>query len=108
MGLTGILIGSAVSLTFMQIFWKPIFLFSQGFKRPVTDYFYIFWKMSLISIGPGLIIFFVKKILNVSDGLVFTPIICIIIYTIVLFVFLVVSERGMRDFVNRFFKKSKH
>lgn len=107
MGLTGILIGSAVSLLFMQIFWKPIFLFTQGFKRSIKDYFFMFGKMSFISISPAIVIHMLKKHINVLDSQIIIPILCIIAYMIALFVLLFLLERGMRDFINRFFKKYK-
>lgn len=39
-GIVGILLGKIVSLFVIVVIWKPYYLFSQGFKEPITTY----WK----------------------------------------------------------------
>lgn len=58
-GIIGILLGKIVSLLAIVVLWKPYYLFSTGFKEPISNY----WKnvlrnyaVSLFSIGISLIV----------------------------------------------------
>ena len=105
-GLFGILIGYSVSLVFMVIIWKPIFLFTQGFKSPFSNYVRIFGKHFLLCIGSayGLILLWRYWGMASSVG---GQISLIIVYTTFLFVLLLVSEKGFRHFISRFIHRKK-
>ena len=105
-GIIGIIIGKMSSLVIINVFWKPYFLFSQGFKKRV----WIFWR----GMAPLYIIFAVfaciavlikKHVIDVYadsflslivyGALTFLPLMAL--YFLTLFV----STKGMRYFVAR-------
>ncbi len=49
MGWEGALIGSLASLIVMVVIWKPYFLFSNGFQRPVKEYWMGTLKFPIVS-----------------------------------------------------------
>lgn len=55
MGLCGVILGSAISLTVIAVLWKPYFLFKEGFKISVKMYWLKNFKYLLIA-GPIFII----------------------------------------------------
>lgn len=48
-GLPGVLLGGVLSLLIIVWMWKPIFLFSQGFKIPVSVYWIKLFKVYLLA-----------------------------------------------------------
>jgi hypothetical protein len=57
-GIVGILLGKIVSVFFFNVFWKPYYLFSQGFHksvwefwRPMTTYYGLFFVFAAVCIG---------------------------------------------------------
>lgn len=105
-GIVGILLGKIISVVFFNVFWKPYYLFSEGFHKSVWE----FWRpMSIYySIFGGFSIFaFTMKYLFIEKhvdswlslliyGLSITFLL-LILYFITLFIF----TRGMKYFVAR-------
>lgn len=58
-GLPGVLLGSTISQLFIIGIWKPYFLYSQGFKRPISQYWLGYIKHLLIIFLPGIMCYFV-------------------------------------------------
>lgn len=50
-GIVGILAGKIVSQVLIIVIWKPIFLFSRGFKEPISEYWKRIAVYYLLSIG---------------------------------------------------------
>ena len=105
-GITGILLGKIVSYFFISAFWKPYYLFSQGFHKSVWEYwrgmipyYIIFSLFSAFSIGSKYL--FINMISDSLKTLIiygvtfFIPL--IIIYFLLLFQF----TKGMKSFVAR-------
>lgn len=105
-GIVGILIGKIVSFFFISFFWKPYYLFSQGFHKSVWEY----WR----GMGIYYVLFVIFTILSILIKqtiisqhsaslfslllygiLVFIPL--LLLYFIVLFQF----SKGMKYFVAR-------
>lgn len=105
-GIVGILLGKITSVFFINVFWKPYYLFSKGFHKSV----WVFWR----GMAPYYLIFasFVALSLLLNK-LVITPyatslpmlVVCGIITAvpmlILYFLLLFVSTKGMRYFVAR-------
>lgn len=56
-GIVGILLGKIISVFFFNVFWKPYYLFSQGFHksvwefwRPMATYYILFFLFAVIAI----------------------------------------------------------
>ena len=55
-GIIGILLGKIVSVFLIVVFWKPYYLFSSGFKLPISDYwngtirYYLIFGISFMAI----------------------------------------------------------
>lgn len=106
LGIAGILIGKISSLFIINMFWKPYFLFSQGFHRSVWEYwrgmipFYLFF-----AIFAGIAVLLKQQVIDVYADSFFTLILygaltyipLIVSYFITLFV----CTRGMKYFVAR-------
>lgn len=105
-GIIGILIGKMSSLFIINVFWKPYFLFSQGFKKRV----WVFWRGMLplyLIFGIFTIIAIMAKqhiidvyadsflMLIAIGAIVFTPLMLAYFFT------LFICTRGMKYFVAR-------
>ena len=105
-GIIGILIGKIVSFFFISFFWKPYYLFSQGFHKSVWEYwrgmaiyyvlFFIFAIIAII-IKQAFIDQHSESIISllVYGFMVLFPL--LLVYFIVLFQF----SNGMKHFVAR-------
>lgn len=106
LGIAGILIGKISSLLVINVFWKPYFLFSQGFHKSVR----IFWH----GMAPLYIIFAVFTCLSIvakqviidvyADSfltLIIYGALCFIPLMVVYFLTLFICTRGMKYFVAR-------
>ena len=106
MGIASILIGKMSSLLVINVFWKPYFLFSQGFHKSVGE----FWRgmaplYIVFAVFAGLAIWVKHQIIDIYvdsfltlftyGALSFLPL--MIIYFLALFV----CTRGMKYFVAR-------
>ena len=105
-GIIGILLGKIISVFFFNVFWKPYYLFSEGFHKsvwefwkPMTVYYSLFFIFAGISIGiKNLIIdrIVYSWYILIEFALITLPIL-LIIYFITMFIF----TRGMKYFVAR-------
>ena len=105
-GIIGILLGKIVSVFFFNVFWKPYYLFSEGFHksvwdfwRPMTTYYGLFFVFAGLSIAIKdlMIDNYVDSWLSlIMMGILTSPIL-LLFYFISLFVF----TRGMKYFVAR-------
>ena len=105
-GIVGILLGKIISIFFFHIFWKPYYLFSEGFNKSVWEYwypmityyglFFIFAGLS-IAIKDLMIDNYVDSWLSlIMMGILTIPFL-LTFYFLALFIF----TRGMKYFVAR-------
>ena len=105
-GIVGILLGKIISFFFISFFWKPYFLFSQGFHKSVWIYwrgmvpFYIlFLLFASLSIYIKYII--IDQYVNSIISLVIWGIITYIPLLVLFFISLFQFTDGMKYFVAR-------
>lgn len=68
-GITGILLGSTISLILIVVLWKPYFLYKEGFKEHLSDYWKVVSSYIVQFLISGfLITIFLKKIVIIEDG----------------------------------------
>lgn len=106
MGLDGVLLGMIASLLVIVFLWKPYFLFSKGFKMPISIYVKMYAKHLLILAIVVTLLHFIIPTLGICgesswsklllDGVVLALCLTLIIGSITY-----VFESGMRDFVKR-------
>jgi O-antigen/teichoic acid export membrane protein len=105
-GIVGILLGKIISLSIFNVFWKPYYLFSEGFHKSVWQ----FWRSMMVYYGIfGLftILAIILKALVVNNNVSSWP--SLIIYALLLllpilafyFLSLFTCTRGMKYFVAR-------
>ncbi len=105
-GIVGILLGKIVSVFFFNVFWKPYYLYSEGFHksvwefwRPMTTYYGLFFIFASLSILLKYQV--IDKYVNswstlIGYGLLILPVL-LLLYFLGLFIF----TRGMKYFVAR-------
>lgn len=105
-GIIGILIGKMSSLFIINVFWKPYFLFSQGFKKRV----WIFWRGMLplyfiFGIFTVFAVIIKQQIIDVyADSFIMLVIIGAAVFIplmLAYFLILFICTRGMKYFVAR-------
>jgi len=105
-GIVGILLGKIISLSIFNVFWKPYYLFSEGFQKSVCQ----FWRPMIVYYGIfGLftILAIILKIQFVDNNV--SSWFSLIIYGLLLllpiltfyFLSLFICTRGMKYFVAR-------
>ena len=105
-GIIGILLGKIVSVFFFNVFWKPYYLFSEGFHKSVWEFWHpMITYYGLFFVFTGLS-FVVKYMITdkyvdswatlIGSGLLIYPIL-LLFYFFSLFIF----TRGMKYFVAR-------
>lgn len=105
-GIVGILLGKIISFSFISVFWKPYYLFTQGFHKSVWEYwqgmtpyyflFAIFTVLSLLLKNAIIDKYAQSFVLLIFFGIT-TYIPLLIIYFLTLFQF----TKGMKYFVAR-------
>jgi hypothetical protein len=105
-GIIGILLGKIVSVFFFNVFWKPYYLFSEGFHKSVWEFwhpmiayyglFFIFTGVS-VAINYLFISYYVDSWLTLIFWGILTYPVLLLLYFLSLFVF----TRGMKYFVAR-------
>ena len=106
LGICGILLGKIVSLLAIVVIWKPIYLYRDGFKLPLWQY----WRNLL----PNYLCFaasfafgsLINKYLPLDAYANFAvwiakAAICCLSFGVVYFVLLILISKGARDFKNR-------
>lgn len=111
-GLIGILLGKVISMLFLVVIWKPYYLYTKGFMKPLSSYWlgvfkhYIILLISLILCKSLLYIFHwntVPTIIGIMKSVFYFIIPIIFLYTILLYR----SAPGAKDLARRipFFKR---
>ena len=105
-GIIGILLGKIISVFFFNVFWKPYYLFSEGFHKSVWEFwhpmiayyglFFIFTGVS-VAISYLFISYYVDSWLTLIFWGILTYPVLLLLYFLSLFVF----TRGMKYFVAR-------
>lgn len=106
-GIPGILIGKISSILPIIVFWKPYYLFSAGFKLPIS----IYWKETIRYYILFIVTFTLFSIL--AKSLPFIPDLnflsfilyatCLVIpFCICYFILFLCFSKGMKKFINRF------
>lgn len=102
-GINGVLIGVLISLIIIVLLWKPYFLFSYGLKYNIQRYIYIYIKHIIC----GILSFYLSYILlqniniNYSNRVlswITVSIIHLFTISIILYILLLITSPGMRDF----------
>ncbi|MEH6538379.1 MAG: hypothetical protein V7719_18425 [Psychroserpens sp.] len=105
-GIKGIMFGTLISLLVIVIFWKPYFLFKYGFKKNVLEYWKGFLKLFLTLIFSLLLIWWLVKMfytVNVNNYFDwFLLSIKISFITLMVYVPILLMNRGFRDLMYRF------
>lgn len=110
-GLPGVLLGGILSPLLIVYIWKPYFLFHEGFKESVWQYwrglfrilFLVGAPMYLIYMLDGYIVSFVSP--TTWLGWIGYSCITFLSYSIITFILLYIFVTGFRTFVLRFIKK---
>ncbi|MBR1518913.1 MAG: sugar transporter, partial [Prevotella sp.] len=106
LGIVGILLGKIVSLFFIVILWKPYYLFHDGFKKDVYEYWSGVLKYYLISFVCIILGSFLFSLMPIDSNVSFVnwtikAIVCIIPFMIVYMVALYFLAPGASIFCNR-------
>lgn len=106
LGIPGILIGKIVSVFFIAMFWKPYFLFSQGFRLPVSVYwrgmlpYYSVFACFLIPCVM-LKLWLIDPHVHTWQSLIFCSVVLFLPLLVCYFLTLLLFTRGMKYFVAR-------
>jgi len=105
-GIIGILLGKIVSVFFFNVFWKPYYLFSEGFHksvwefwRPMTTYYCLFFLFTFLSIAIKFML--IDDCINSWSALIGIGILTYPTLMLFYFLFLFVFTRGMKFFIAR-------
>ena len=105
-GIVGILLGKVISVLFFSLFWKPYYLFSEGFHKSVWEYwkeifpyyllFFIFTTIALV------IKYYIVDLYIFSwSSLILYGLITSAVFFFVYFMSLFICTRGMKYFIAR-------
>lgn len=105
-GIIGILLGKIISFFFISVFWKPYYLFSQGFHKSVWEYWRGMTPYYLLFIVFTILAILIKNTIieHYANSFVLLIILGIITYLpllIIYFLTLFQFTRGMKYFVAR-------
>lgn len=105
-GIIGILLGKIISFFFISFFWKPYYLFSQGFHKSVWDYWKSMIPYYILFIIFGAITIIIKQ--NITNQYANTFLIysingSLLLFSILILYFLCLFQftNGMKYFVAR-------
>ena len=110
-GLPGVLLGGIVSPLLIVYIWKPYFLFKEGFKENIWQYWRGILKILLLVIPPMFFVYtskeYITSIVSPNSWLGWICYSCIvfILYTIITFVLMIIFVNNFRTFILRFFKR---
>ena len=109
-GLSGVLLGGIVSQSLIVCIWKPYFLYSKGFKKPIIHY----WKKYFLYLSILLLSGFICRNLITPDVFmteisfihwIIYSITTTLSYTIISFTLFYISLYEFRIFIRRFIHK---
>ena len=105
-GIIGILMGKIVSLIIIVVLWKPYYLFTQGFKEPISTYwkvvgkYYLSFFIALCYLISTMHLLNIKPMPSITSMLIFGA--CEVLPTIILYAILLYTfGPGMKDIVLR-------
>lgn len=106
LGITGILLGKIVSLFLIVVLWKPYYLFHDGFKVSVANYWKRILRYYVASIGMILLGTWIFNIIPINAGASFyfwgiKAVIVLIPFTILYITILTFADKGAKDLFNR-------
>jgi O-antigen/teichoic acid export membrane protein len=110
-GLTGILIGTTVSLLLIICIWKPYFLFHNGIKEPLYHYWFkVFKLLAIVTVSWVASTFIIKGFIHINPYTSFInwtayALIITLIFGIILFGLQFIFEQGTRDLYHRITEK---
>ncbi|RKE95311.1 lipopolysaccharide biosynthesis protein [Ichthyenterobacterium magnum] len=106
LGITGILLGTFISTFFIVVLWKPYYLYSQGFKKAVWEYWKGFIKLIISFVFTFLLIqYLTQNIINSEptnyfDWTLYAIKISISVLAIYVSILYLLNQ-GFRNFVKR-------
>lgn len=105
-GLHGILTGVLISLVVVVFFWKPYFVFRDGFKETIWTYVKLYAKHFAAALITYIAVVYMLSFVEITmqPGVWYFILygsICVGAYTVILFLLLYATTRGMRDFMSR-------
>jgi hypothetical protein len=112
-GLPGVLLGGIVSQLLIVNIWKPYFLFHEGFKDSVWQYWVGLFRILLLVGAPMFLIYslmgYIESSVSPTTWLGWIGYSCItfLSYALIAFILLYIFVSGFRTFVLRFIKKKK-
>lgn len=112
-GLPGVLLGGIVSPLLIVYIWKPYFLFKEGLKESVWQYWGGFLKIVILTIVPMLLLYIsnehITNIISPTTWIGWIGYSCIIFisYAAISFILMFIFVNGFRTFVLRFIKWRK-
>lgn len=110
-GLSGVLLGGILSPLLIVYIWKPYFLFHEGFKESVWQYWTGFFLILLLIGIPMLFVYslqgYIKTLVPPTSwmGWIGYSVIIFSFYTILTFLLMFIFSNGFRTFILRFIKK---
>lgn len=110
-GLPGIIFGSLLSIVIIMGIWKPYYLWSRGFKEPVSDYWGMWGRLMLINAVAISVLIFAFRCLNfridgVLDWLLYA-IMAVGAYLCVNGILMYAFNKYARSLFSRFFSRYK-
>lgn len=112
-GIFGILLGTYFSLIVTYMMWKPYFLYSQGFKSNVWNYWKKFIPLLLVFTISAIVVNYINNLFVAESNItiltwcitaVKLSVIIIVVYGTLLYL----SSKGFRDFVKRLVKLAQN
>ncbi|MFD0836286.1 hypothetical protein ACFQ0I_10950 [Mariniflexile aquimaris] len=108
-GISGVLIGTFISVSLITLGWKPFFLYKNGFKKPVFLYWIGFFKLLLSFIAAFMLCkFLISSFININQeswilllvSLTQVGIIILIVYSSIMYL----VNPGFRELATRILK----
>lgn len=107
--ITGVLMGTTISLTFIVMLWKPYFVYKRGFKRSLSEYVIGFLKLSLSSFVSLILVnylydHFFSVVVETWVNWLMMVIMVSALSAIINFALMFILNKGFRDVVKRIYK----
>ena len=107
-GITGVLLGTTISLIIIFCLWKPYFLYKNGFKLPVYSFYIKTFVFVFLSSAVWFIFHQLLPYITINAYKDFTQwilysLVIVIPYSIITWILYYLFTQGMRDFSKRIF-----
>ncbi|MDO3391177.1 sugar transporter [Bacteroides sp. ET489] len=107
-GMEGVLFGNCISLILIYLIWKPVFLFTKGFKISISSYWKNFFIYLFILISSFIIAIFIINSIEIINhakdswmNWILSSCIIVGIFSLIYFIFMYIGSQGTRDFLKR-------